>query len=198
MTNSPENPDLILGKRTGWPEELRHLLIRYPREVWTGHANLGQMAQFWLDRHNMFRELTEALLQATHQLREGKVPPEQFRQWFAPRMNFLLGELQTHHMIEDQHYFPVFTRAETSLLKGFEILENDHEMIHHGLEDLARSAQILANAVDGDTPLLMKASDGFADVSDGFLKILRQHLADEEDLIIPVILDRTEAGLGIR
>jgi hypothetical protein len=43
----------------------------------------------------------------------------------------------------------------------------------------------------------MKASDGFADVADGFLKILRQHLADEEDLIVPVILDRSEAGLGL-
>ena len=197
MTHSPQDADLTLGRRTGWPEELRHLLVRYPREVWTGHANLGQMAQFWLDRHNMFRELTEALLQATNALREGAVPPDQFRQWFAPRMNFLLGELQTHHMIEDQHYFPVFTRAEKSLLKGFEILENDHEMIHHGLEDLAGSARILTTAIDGGTPLVMKASDGFADVSDGFLKILRQHLADEEDLIIPVILDRSEAGLGM-
>jgi len=198
MTPSPVDPQLRLDQRTGWPEELRHLLLRYPREVWTGHANLGQMAQFWLDRHNMFRELTQSLLQATHALREGHVPPDQFRQWFAPRMNFLLGELQGHHMIEDQHYFPVFVQAEKSLVKGFDILENDHEMIHHGLEDLARAAQMLAGAIDGDTPLVMKASDGFADVTDGFLKILRQHLDDEEDLIIPVILDRTEAGLGIR
>jgi hemerythrin-like domain-containing protein len=198
MTIGPDDDNLALGHRTGWPDELRHLLERYPREIWDGHANLGDMARFWLARHDMFRELSEAMLQATHALREGKLPPAQFRQWFAPRMNFFLGELQTHHMIEDHHYFPVFTRAEKSLLKGFEILENDHETIHHGLEDLARSAQMLTTAIDGETPLLMKASDGFADVSDGFLKILRQHLADEEDLIVPVILDRTEAGLGIR
>ncbi len=197
MTDNPDDPQLRLGRRDGWPDDLRHLLERYPREVWEGHANLGQMARFWLARHDMFRELSGALFQATHALREGTVPPEQFRQWFAPRMNFFLGELQSHHMIEDHHYFPVFTRAEKSLLKGFEILENDHETIHHGLEDLARSAQMLTRAIDGDTGLLTKASDGFADVSDGFLKLLRQHLADEEDLIVPVILDRSEAGLGL-
>lgn len=190
-------PEFDLATRTGWPEELRHLLDRYPREVWPGHTNLGQMAQFWLARHDMFRELSEAMSQAVHALREGEVPPEGFREWFAPRLNFLLGELQSHHMIEDRHYFPVFIRAEKSLLKGFEVLEADHGTIHHALEDLARSGQMLAGAIDGSTPLIAKASAGYAEVSDGFMKILRQHLADEEDLIIPVILDRTEAGLGM-
>ncbi len=188
---------LDLASRSGWPDDLRHLLERYPREVWTGHVNLGDMARFWLARHEMFRELSQALVQAAGALREGDVPPDQFRQWFAPRLNFLLGELQTHHMIEDRQYFPVFVRAETSLAKGFDVLEADHETIHHALDDLARSGQMLAGAVDGGTPLVTRAADGFATVSDGFMKILLQHLADEEDLIVPVILDRTEAGLGI-
>lgn len=56
---------------------------------------------------------------------------------------------------------------------------------------------MLASAIDRQTPTPAEASDGFAAVCDGFLKILLQHLGDEEDLIIPVILDRTEAGLGI-
>lgn len=197
MTTSSNDPELALGRRHGWPDDLRFLLERYPREVWDGHPNLGQMAQFWMARHDMFRELSDALFKATGALREGTIPPEQFRQWFVPRMNFFLGELQGHHMIEDHHYFPVFTRAEKRLVSGFEILENDHGTIHHGLEELARSAQMLTQAIDGNTPLVMKASDGFADVADGFLKLLRQHLADEEDLIVPVILDRSEAGLGL-
>ena len=197
MGELQQDADLALGRRTGWPDDLRHLLARYPREIWPDHANLGDMARFWLARHDMFRELTGSLLQATDALREGTVPPDRFRQWFAPRLNFLLGELQTHHMIEDRHYFPVFMRAESSLLLGFEVLEADHGTIHHGLENLAHSGRMLANAIDRQTPMPAQATDGFADVCDGFLNILLQHLGDEEDLIIPVILDRSEAGLGI-
>lgn len=188
---------LDLTNRTGWPADLRHLLDIYPREIWNDHVNLGDMARFWLARHDMFRDLSQALNQAVGALREDEMPPDRFRQWFAPRLNFLLSELQTHHMIEDQHYFPVFVRAETSLLKGFEILETDHETIHHALANLARSGQMLAGAIDSDTPLIVKAADEFSDVCNGFLKLLLQHLADEEDLIVPVILDRSEAGLGI-
>jgi hypothetical protein len=33
--------------------------------------------------------------------------------------------------------------------------------------------------------------------SDVLLSQLRRHLADEKDLIIPLILDRSEAGLGV-
>jgi len=33
--------------------------------------------------------------------------------------------------------------------------------------------------------------------ADLLLRQLRRHLDDEEDLIIPLILDRTEAGLGV-
>ena len=56
-----ETAALALAQRHGWPEELRTLLDRYPREVWAAHENLGQMCQFWLSRHNMFRELAAAI-----------------------------------------------------------------------------------------------------------------------------------------
>ena len=52
---------LALAARRGWPPDLRLLIDRYPREVWQGHANLGAMAQFWLSRHDMFREIGTAL-----------------------------------------------------------------------------------------------------------------------------------------
>jgi hypothetical protein len=39
---------LALARRNGWPDDLRVLLARYPREQWQGHANLGDMARFWL------------------------------------------------------------------------------------------------------------------------------------------------------
>ena len=48
---------------------------------------------------------------------------------------------------------------------------------------------------DGDP--LRAAGDAYAAANDALLRQLRRHLDDEEDLIIPLILDRTEVGLGV-
>ena len=53
--HSTEIEAFALARRSGWPEDMRVLLDRYPREQWNAHANLGQMARFWLSRHAMFR-----------------------------------------------------------------------------------------------------------------------------------------------
>lgn len=60
---------LALARRSGWPEDLRVLLARYPREEWDSHANLGDMARFWLSRHTMFRELSGSIGHITAQFR---------------------------------------------------------------------------------------------------------------------------------
>ena len=57
VPNAADTEALALARRSGWPEDLRVLIARYPREQWQGHANLGEMARFWLSRHAMFREL---------------------------------------------------------------------------------------------------------------------------------------------
>ena len=46
------------------------LVERYPREAWSGHGNLGEVARFWLDRHAEFRTLGEMLTTATADFRE--------------------------------------------------------------------------------------------------------------------------------
>ena len=70
--------DLALATRAGLPEDLKLLLARYPREVWTGHANLGEMATFWLSRHAMFRELGTMLDEAATRFREGDIEARPF------------------------------------------------------------------------------------------------------------------------
>src|SRR5215210_2291142 len=91
--------DLHLDSRDGWPPDLRLLIDRYPREVWSGHANLGAMAQFWLQRHGMFRDIGAALEQATVAFREGTTTAEDLRIWFPSRLQFFLRQLNAHHQI---------------------------------------------------------------------------------------------------
>src|SRR3954451_3144119 len=95
--------DLLLDARSGWPAELRLLIDRYPREVWSGHANLGAMAQFWLQRHGMFREIGAALDEAAEAFRNGTASAGHFRAWFPPWLQFFLQQLNAHHQIEDLH-----------------------------------------------------------------------------------------------
>jgi iron-sulfur cluster repair protein YtfE (RIC family) len=189
------NLDLDLDRRTGWPDDLRLLVERYPREAWPGHPNLGRTARFWLERHDMFRGLGGALERATGEFREGRVALPAFRSWFAPRLGFFLSQLHAHHQVEDVSYFPLLRAAEPGLGRGFAVLERDHEVIHETLARLAEAANAFLKAQDPDR--LRFLADAYARVTDELLSGLVRHLADEEDLIIPLILDRGEDELGV-
>jgi hypothetical protein len=193
----PPSPDLALDSRAGWPADLRLLADRYPREVWTGHANLGAMAQFWLQRHGMFREIGASLEEASQAFRDGTATAQDFRAWFPPRLQFFLQQLNAHHQIEDLHYFPVFAAAETRLARGFDVLETDHKVIHGSIETTVEAANGFLRTAVNDAGPLRAAAERYGAASDGLLLLLTRHLADEEDLIVPLILDRGEAALGV-
>jgi hypothetical protein len=188
---------LGLARRSGWPEDLRVLISRYPREQWEAHANLGEMARFWLSRHVMFRELSGAIEQITAQFRAQVLPPAEFARQFVPRLQFMLDQLNVHHQIEDLHYFPIFRRADTRLVRGFDVLEGDHHHIHADMARTAEDANALLQALRADGDTLRRCGDAYADSSAALIKGLIRHLDDEEDLIVPLILDRGEDALGV-
>ena len=192
-----ETAALALAEREGWPPELRALIERYPREAWSGHENLGQTCQFWLSRHAMFRELAASIEDATLRHRDGKLPAPEFARYFAPRLQFFLEQLHVHHQIEDFHYFPIFRRAEERLVRGFDVLESDHAALHHDIETTIAAANGLLRGLSADADALARATDAYATASGALFRGLKRHLDDEEDLIVPIILDRGEDDLGI-
>ena len=197
IPNSADLDALALARRSGWPEDLRVLVARYPREQWDGHPNLGEMARFWLSRHAMFRELSAAVEQIAALFRAGKLPPEGFARQFVPRLQFMLDQLNVHHQIEDLHYFPIFRAADERLARGFDVLEGDHHHIHADMARTAETANALLRSLQDDRDTMRRCGDGYADASAALLRGLAQHLDDEEDLIVPLILDRGEEALGV-
>lgn len=197
IPNSADLDALALARRSGWPEDLRVLVARYPREQWNGHPNLGEMARFWLSRHGMFRELSGAIEQIAVLFRAGKLPPEEFARQFVPRLQFMLDQLNVHHQIEDLHYFPIFRAADERLARGFDVLESDHHHIHADMTRTAETANALLHSLQGGGDTMRQCGDGYADASGALLKGLVRHLDDEEDLIVPLILDRSEEALGV-
>ena len=200
MIEKPQPADLEalgLARRSGWPDDLRVLIARYPREQWDAHANLGEMARFWLSRHAMFRELSGAIEQITAQFRGQELPPTEFARAFVPRLQFMLDQLNVHHQIEDLHYFPIFRVADMRLVRGFDVLEGDHHHIHADMARTAENANALLQVLRADVDTLRRCSDAYADSSAALIKGLIRHLDDEEDLIVPLILDRGEEALGV-
>ena len=189
--------DFDLDTRKGWPPELRLLLDQYPRATWPDRANLGEMARFWLGIHDQFRRVGGALKAAGDEFREDRLATADFRAFYPRRLSNFLGGLEGHHTIEDYQFFPLFTAAEPRLARGFEVLESDHETIHAAMHAAFESANALLQTADGDRDAVMRAAERHTVDSERLLARLIRHLDDEEDLIVPLILDRGEGPLGI-
>ncbi len=181
-----------IDQRTGWPDELKTLLSRYPRDSWRTQGS--PVAQFWLDKHDYFRYQCRAMQEAADEYRNERKTAEEFSVWIAPRLQSFLGALHGHHQIEDFHYFPAFRAAEKSLAPGFDALESDHELIHEGISEIVERINgfliAVREASKEQSEVLRVAADQYFDSSERLFRRLGRHLDDEEDLIIPIMLDR--------
>ncbi|MFP4043096.1 MAG: hemerythrin domain-containing protein [Rhodosalinus sp.] len=189
----PDDP-LALGIRDGLPEALTALLEVYPRARWAQDPGFAGLVQFWLDRHGMFRKLSGLLTQEARATEAGGMDPAAF----APRLSrfggMFLQELHGHHMIEDHHYFPVLTRLESKLERGFGLLDADHHALDPWLARLAERANALIAAA-GQGGATADPAGRLAEDLATFAPLLDRHLTDEEDLVVPVLLRHRGAGL---
>lgn len=181
---------LELDNRTGLPEELYVLLHEHPRDTWLGARS--SMADFWVQKHAHLLRQSAALIAANGEYRQARVTAVQFGSAVAPRLQGFLGELHGHHQIEDHHYFPAFRRAEPRLAPGFDMLGRDHEMVHSGIMEIVEAVNELITTIRDESSANVdaqkRAADRYIAASELMHRRLERHLADEEDLIIPVML----------
>ena len=188
---------LDLHARNGWPVELLYLSVQFPRDGWDDHPNLGALTKFWLQRHNMFRELGRALQSATMDFRGGVTLADEFTDWFTPRMQFFLNQLQLHHSIEDQHFFPILTKAEPRLGRGFTALDRDHRLIAPKLIEVAEAANEFLAVLDHSPTEHRDVAQRYAVASDTLVDDVFRHMEDEETIVVPLSLARGEVELGV-
>ena len=90
-----------------------------------------------------------------------------------------------HHHIEDDHYFPQFKRVFPRLARPVDLLDGDHRVLEESLDAMERHLNALsAERVDRDA--VGRALDDARELD----CILGRHLADEEDIVIPALLQR--------
>lgn len=184
-----------LEARAGLPDALRVLVEKFPRENWARSTPMGGLSQFWLERHLMFRKLLAQLGADARALVDADMAPEDYAKRLARFGGLLVGQLHEHHHVEDAHYFPLLAAKEPRLAAGFELLDRDHVALDSHLGTFADDANALLAALGaGDTS---GGADGRMVATlarlDGFLD---RHLTDEEEIVIPVLLEHGEGTLG--
>lgn len=190
-------PELALDARPGLPEDLRVLLGAYPRLIWGDHPNFGPTTRFYLDRHAMFREAMTVMTRLTDEALDGVRPSAAWGREFGRVAGFFLQQLHGHHQIEDAHYFPALLRLQPRLQRGFDILDRDHHAIHDALDrfhDRALAALTALAAAPGDPKRPMAEVRAELARMD---RLLDRHLFDEEEIVIPIMLDAGEDSLGL-
>ena len=174
------NDPLALNQRAGLPDALRVLIDAYPRATWEQHPNFGEMVRFWMQRHAMFRQLTFVLRADAQKYAGQGIEFKDYAQRLSYYGGTLINELHGHHNIEDHHYFPRLIKLDARLERGFELLETDHRAMDGLLHGMAQAA----NSV-----LQGGAVGVFLEKLSGFETLLDRHLCDEEDIVVPVVLD---------
>ena len=183
--------DPELDERSGWPADLKVLLDRHPRATWA--ARRASEADFWLAVHDGFRRDLNALAVLTDRYRAAGVTPLELGVLSTPRLRGLLARLHGHHQVEDFEYFPALRRVDPRLARGFDELERDHETLReHAAAALAALETLLTAAAQQDAAgaAARHAAERYAAASGGFGARLARHLADEEDLAMPALLER--------
>ncbi len=185
----------MAGGRAVWREEFEALAQRHPRETWASEPNLGELARFWLQRHDLFRQLDEAIRSGVQNALEQRVEAATFRPWLSRHLGWSLWQLEQHHQVEDHHYFPLFRRAEPRLAPGFELLEKDHAALHAKIAVLAERAKAVLASKFSSSEAFRSDLTRFHDAQIALGRALIRHLHDEEDLVIPLLLQRGEQSL---
>lgn len=181
-----------LDERRAWPDELRYLLDRHPRDSWSGVRSSS--VAFWLEVHGHFRFDCAALEEANADFKGGKLAAARFAVAAGQRLRSLVGGLHGHHQIEDHQYFPAFRLREPRLAVGFDTLERDHERLHADIATaLGALRELNAAAEVPNAATVELAARHFGAAASRLTRRLRRHLDDEEDLVVPVLLVHDES-----
>lgn len=178
---------LALARRDRLPDALRVLLQDYPRDMWSRDPGFDGLIRFWLDRHLMFRRLTDTMLEHTQSVLDSRITIESYLKTLSHSGGMFVNGLHEHHMIEDTYYFPKLAVQDARISHGFEILDKDH----HDIDALLAGFVSMANEVIGKASsgeAWDGAVGGFHKDLEGLAKMLDRHLTDEEELVVPVIL----------
>ena len=180
--------------RPGLPPEMQLLLADYPREAWSDHPSFAQSTQNWLGAHQMFRQLGAVVRELSESYLSKERDPEDFANRLSYYGNALVANLHGHHTWEDRSFFPELRTADQRFEHGLEMLEADHTVLDATIDTLTTVSNRTLKLLQLDENQARDEAGKLQKSAQDIQKFLARHLADEEDLIVPIILHHRLRG----
>lgn len=176
------------------PATMRVLLNEYPRASWEAHPGFKEKTRHWLGAHEMFRRLAELVRSETELFLEKSRAPGDFAGRLSYYGNALVANLHGHHNWEDKNYFPELSAADPRFDKGLEILEKDHQELDRVLDSFTATANRALKLIQLDESQARDEAGRLHGLAGTIEAFLNRHLADEEELAVPIILHHRLRG----
>lgn len=179
-------PHHHVTKRKGLPAAVKKTLLEGTRSQWKNHPRYGGKASFLMNLH---RDLLNGAAQLSGGIEQLLDVPESTVGEAVRAMNLLpfsknlIGFAHHHHEVEDHGYFPQFVQLYPQLERGLSLLDGDHKVLDAALN----ATQAALDELGGAAP----TRDGLAALYEGsqaLNKILKRHIWDEEEVVIPIFL----------
>lgn len=176
------------------PATMRILLDDYPRDSWDAHPGFKEKTKHWLGAHQMFRRLGELVRSETELYLDKSRQPDDFAGRLSYYGNALVANLHGHHNWEDKSYFPELSAADPRFDAGLEILEKDHQELDRVLDRFTETANRSIKLIHLDEPQAREEAGRLHGLAGTIEAFLERHLADEEELAVPIILHHRLRG----
>lgn len=176
------------------PTEMQALLRSYPRADWDAHPGFRDKTKQWLSAHRGFRYLSGTVQRDTETFLDGNADAGVYAERLSQLGGRLVGNLHGHHTWEDRAYFPELAEADPRFVAGLEILEKDHLDLDAVLDDFTRIANRTIKLLQLDEASARDEAGRVHGLAETIDRFLARHLADEEDLAVPIILHHRLRG----
>jgi hemerythrin-like domain-containing protein len=181
-----DQPAFNVLRRSQLDGSLRALLPVSSREDWPAHANYAQGAKDLRAIHQAMLQNSAGVTQALTALAEGRVAAGE-RAAVAKQAHevarHIVDHLHVHHQIEDERLFPHFAQANPKISRAIALLEADHRVLN-AAASLFDQALRTFPAVDAEAAAYDRAAQAAAQLD----RVMRRHITDEEDIVIPAYL----------
>ncbi|WP_305984710.1 hemerythrin domain-containing protein [Roseibium sp. MMSF_3544] len=176
------------------PTNMRVLLNDYPRDSWEAHPGFKEKTRHWLGAHQMFRRLGELVRKESELYLDKSRDPDDFAGRLSYYGNALVANLHGHHTWEDKSYFPELSAADPRFDAGLEILEKDHHELDRVLDSFSETGNRAIKLIQLDEHQARDEAGRLHGLAETIEAFLDRHLADEEDLAVPIILHHRLRG----
>lgn len=176
------------------PEELRFLSNRYPRDDWEAHPGFKEKTRHWLGAHQTFRRAAKRVRVDTQEFLNREIALDDYVGRLSYFGGNLVANLHGHHGWEDRSYFPELSAADPRFDAGLELLEQDHADLDVVLDDLTRKANRVIRLATMDEKQAHEEANAVLPAAEAIEAFLERHLADEEELAVPIILHHRLRG----